>query len=148
MTEREMLIGMWDEMWTAYTWTPSWSKSFADLTPKQAAWKPATGRNSIWQNLNHISFWRETTMNRIAGKPPTEEVIKKCNFEEPAEVTDAAWNKALHRLEASHQLIRAGLADAKVPVERLQYLLPHDAYHLGQVMYLRALQGLPAIGYE
>jgi len=35
-----------------------------------------------------------------------------------------------------------------VPVEKLRYLLPHDAYHLGQVMYVRALQGLPAIGYE
>jgi hypothetical protein len=150
MTDREMLIQMWDEMWNSYTWIPGWSKSFSDLTPQQAAWKPAAdkSRNSIWQILNHIAFWRETTVNRLAGKPPTEEVIKKSNFEAPAQVTDAAWTAAQQRLERSHQAIRQALGDEKVPVEKLRYLLPHDSYHLGQVMYVRALQGLPAIGYE
>jgi len=148
MTDREMLIQMWDEMWNSYTWIPSWNKSFADLTAKQAAWKPDPKRNSIWQILNHIAFWRETMVNRLAGKPPTDEVVAKSNWESPAEPTDAAWREALARLERSHQAIRKALGDEKVPVEKLRYLLPHDAYHLGQVMYVRALQGLPAIGYE
>jgi len=148
MTDREMLIQMWDEMWNSYTWIPSWNKSFADLTAKQAAWKPDPKRNSIWQILNHIAFWRETMVNRLAGKPPTDEVVAKSNWESPAEPTDAAWREALARLERSHQAICKALGDEKVPVEKLRYLLPHDAYHLGQVMYVRALQGLPAIGYE
>ena len=148
MTDREMLIQMWDEMWNSYTWIPGWNKSFSDLTAKQAAWKPDPKRNSIWQILNHIAFWRETMVNRLAGKPPTDEVVAKSNWESPAEPTDAAWREALARLERSHQGIRKALGDEKVPVEKLRYLLPHDAYHLGQVMYVRALQGLPAIGYE
>ena len=148
MTDREMLIQMWDEMWNSYTWIPGWNKSFSDLTAKQAAWKPDPKRNSIWQILNHIAFWRETMVNRLAGKPPTDEVVAKRNWESPAEPTDAAWREALARLERSHQAIRKALGDEKVPVEKLRYLLPHDAYHLGQVMYVRALQGLPAIGYE
>ena len=148
MTDREMLIQMWDEMWNSYTWIPGWNKSFSDLTAKQAAWKPDPKRNSIWQILNHIAFWRETMVNRLAGKPPTDEVVAKSNWESPAEPTDAAWREALARLERSHQAIRKALGDEKVPVEKLRYLLPHDAYHLGQVMYVRALQGLPAIGYE
>jgi len=147
MTEREMLIQMSDEMWKSYTWIPGWSQSFADLTPQQAAWKPAPERNSIWQILNHIAFWRETVVNRLAGQPPTEEVINKSNWESPAEVTDTAWKAALARLERSHQAIRKAQGDESVPVEKLRYLLPHDAYHLGQAMYVRALQGLPAIGY-
>jgi hypothetical protein len=148
MTDREMLLQMWDEMWKSYTWIPGWTKSFADLTPQQAAWKPAPGRNSIWQNLNHIAFWRETTVSRLAGKPPTEDVINRSNFEEPSQITDAAWRAALERLEMSHQLIHKALSDPNVPLEKLRYLLPHDAYHLGQVMYLRALQGLPAVGFD
>jgi len=148
MTDREMLIQMWDEMWNSYTWIPGGNKSFSDLTAKQAAWKPDPKRNSIWQILNHIAFWRETMVNRLAGKPPTDEVVAKSNWESPAEPTDAAWREALARLERSHQAIRKALGDEKVPVEKLRYLLPHDAYHLGQVMYVRALQGLPAIGYE
>jgi uncharacterized damage-inducible protein DinB len=142
-----MLLQMWDEMWKNYTWIPAWSKAFSDLTPQQAAWKPAADRNSIWQHLNHIAFWRETTLNRLAGKPPTEEVINRCNFETPAQITDPAWKSAQQRLEKSHQAIRSALADEKNPVDKFQYLLPHDAYHQGQIMLLRALQGLPAIGY-
>ncbi|MGH7179505.1 MAG: DinB family protein [Tepidisphaeraceae bacterium] len=148
MTDREMLIAMWDEMWGSYTWIPGWQKSFADLTAQQAAWKPATERKSIWQHLNHISFWRETTVNRLANKPPSDAEMTRCNFEAPADVSDDAWKTAQARLEKSHQLIRTALGDEKVPVDKIRYLLPHDSYHLGQVMLLRAMQGLPAVGYS
>jgi uncharacterized damage-inducible protein DinB len=139
---------MWDEMWGSYTWIPSWTKTFGDLTPQQAVWKSGPQRKSIWQHLNHIAFWRETTLKKIAGKPPSDAECERGNFEEPTQVTDASWKASIARLEKSHQAIRAGLADEKIPVEKLQYLLPHDSYHMGQVMCLRALQGLPPIGYS
>src|SRR5437763_1110016 len=105
MTDREMLIQMWDEMWGSYTWIPAWAKSFSDLTPQQAAWKAGPGRVSIWQHLNHVAFWRETTLARLAGKPPTDDVITRGNLEEPTEVTDAAWRASVARLERSHQAL-------------------------------------------
>ena len=147
MTDREMLGKMWDDMWGAYTWIPGWEGSFADLSPQQAAWRPGEGRNSIWQHLNHICFWRETVLRRLKGDPPKDDEIARRNFEAPAEVNDAAWRAARDRLKRAHESIRAAIADENVPVDKLQYLLPHDAYHLGQVMLLRALQGLPAVGY-
>jgi len=148
MTDREMLVAMWTEMWDNYTWIPGWSKSFADLTPQQAAWKPAPARNSIWQHLNHIAFWREVTIDRLAGKgDPAKEVVERCNWEMPKDVNDAAWKSAQDRLARSHQAILKALQDPSAPVDKLKYLLPHDAYHLGQVMNLRAMQGLPAIGF-
>lgn len=30
-------------------------------------------------------------------------------------------------------------------LERLVYHLPHESYHMGQIMYLRAMQGLPPL---
>jgi uncharacterized damage-inducible protein DinB len=147
MTDRQMLAKMWDEMWGAYTWIPGWEPSFADLSPQQAAWRPGPGRNSIWQHLNHVCFWRETTLRRLKGDAPKDDEIARRNFEEPTEVSDAAWLAARERLKRAHESIRAAITDDNVPVDKVQYLLPHDAYHLGQVMLLRALQGLPAIRY-
>ena len=147
MTDREMLGKMWDEMWGAYTWIPGWEKSFADLTPQQAAWKPSPERNSIWQHLNHICFWRETVLRRLRNDSPGEAEIQKQNFLAPAEVTAEAWQAARERLKRAHEAIRAAIGDPQVPIEKLQYLLPHDAYHLGQVMLLRALQGIPPVGF-
>jgi uncharacterized damage-inducible protein DinB len=148
MTDRELLIAMWTEMWDKYTWIPGWGKAFADLTPQQAAWKPSPHRNSIWQILNHIAFWREVTVDRLAGKKdPAEDVMTKRNFEEPSDVSASAWQAAQERLRRSHEAMLTALNDPKAPVEKLRYLLPHDAYHLGQIMYLRALQGLPAISF-
>jgi len=148
MTDRELLISMWDEMWKSYTWVPAWSKSFADLTPQQAAWKPAADRNSIWQHLNHICFWREVTIRRLQNEAPDDAEVAKRNFETPADVSPAAWQATQQRLMKSYELIRNALANEKVPVEKVKYLLPHDAYHLGQVMLLRGLQGLPPVGYD
>src|SRR4051794_18141851 len=98
MTDRETLLQMWDEMWKQYTWIPAWSQSFADLTAAQAAWKPAAGRNSIWQHLNHVSFWRETVVRRLKNDPPTEAETTAGNFAEPTDVSDAAWRAAQSRL--------------------------------------------------
>ena len=147
MTDRELLLKTWDETWNSPTWFPSWKQAFAGLTPQQAAWKPAPKRNSIWQNLNHIAFWRETVVNRLAGKPPSEDEVNRKNFEEPSEMTDAAWTAAQKRFEDAHNGIRKAMADTNTPAEKFHYLLAHDAYHMGQIMYVRALQGLPAIEY-
>src|SRR5438477_7050392 len=124
MTDRETLGKMWEEMWGKYTWIPGWEKSFAGITAQQAAWKPAAERNSIWQHLNHIAFWREVTLRRLRGEKPSDDELNRGNFEAPSDVSDAAWKKAQDRLKRSHDGIRAALADEKVPVEKLQYLLP------------------------
>ena len=42
-------------------------------------------------------------------------------------------------------VMRYTLADSNTPLDRLKYHLAHDAYHLGQIMQLRGLQGLQAI---
>src|SRR5688572_1266931 len=56
---REYLIKTWDEGWEKSWWWPAFSVVFQDLTPQQAAWKPSPQRHSIWQILNHMTFWRE-----------------------------------------------------------------------------------------
>jgi uncharacterized damage-inducible protein DinB len=144
---REYLLKTWDEGWEKSAWWPAFSIVFQDLTPQQAAWKPAPQRHSIWQILNHMCFWREVCVRRVRGEKPPDDELERRNWEEPTEVTDQSWRQALARFEQSQRLVREALADESLELNQLRYLLPHDAHHVGQVTYLRAMQGLPPQQY-
>lgn len=45
----------------------------------------------------------------------------------------------------SARLGSAAIADAGHTLDRLQYVPYHDSYHVGQIMLLRALQGMKPI---
>jgi uncharacterized damage-inducible protein DinB len=144
--DRQMLAKWWGQAWNEGLWAAAWSRSLQGLTPEQAAWSPAPERHSIWQMVNHMAFWREHELGLLAGQPrASQEEIAAGNFAKPTEVSRQAWESTVARLERSQQAIAAALAEPSTNIDRLRYLLPHDCYHFGQISYLRALQGLPAI---
>lgn len=141
-----MAVRMWEEAWTEGLWHATWEKALDGLTPSQAAWKPYPARHSIWQIVNHILFWQDYSLRLISGNKPAQEEVERGNWPDPAEISEDAWSEARRRFAESHQKMRDAMqtADAK-GLERLIYHLPHESYHFGQIMYLRALQGLPPI---
>jgi len=144
--DRHELLGLWNRHHTENTWVTAWSKSVAGLTPEQAAWKPGPGRHSIWQLVNHMVFWREYHVaRRRGGATLPEDEIARRNWEEPAEVSGDAWAAALGRFESSHAAIAGLIADPEIPFGVHVYPLTHDCYHVGQIMHLRAMQGLAPI---
>ena len=148
MDERQFLLKTWDDTWDKSWWWPAFSVAFPDLTAAQAAWKPAPQRHSIWQILNHMILWRQVCVRRARGEKPSHDEIDRRNWEEPPDPTDAAWRDALARLERSHRQVHEALADESLEIDHLRYLLMHDVHHLGQVTYIRALQGLPPHKYR
>ena len=136
------------ELRTDGLWITALGEAVASLTPQQAAWKPAPSRHSIWQIVNHVCIWREFTLTKFDGRPgPAREQMDSQNFVLPSDVKAPAWDAAVARLRKSHDEIRAAIASKTQSEarERLFYHLGHDCYHLGQIMYLRALQGLAHI---
>ncbi|MGD9690809.1 MAG: DinB family protein [Phycisphaerales bacterium] len=144
---RDALRTMWDQSWAEVTWVAPWVKAIEGLTPEQAAWSPAPGRHSIWQIVNHVCFWREVTMTKLdpSRTSPRAEDAATLNFEPPAAITSGAWEQTRTRFKKSHDDLAAMLSRPDASTERPAGHLVHDAYHLGQIMYLRALQGLPKI---
>jgi len=143
---REMLLELWKNWWDGDIWIAPWSKAIDGLTPQQAGWQPAPERHCIWQNVVHVTFWRTYTLRVIANQPkPSSEDVEAGNFAMPAVLDDSTWRAARSALKTSHDQIAAAMANPQVSLDRLKYHLAHDAYHLGQIMQLRALQNLPAI---
>ena len=140
---RDELQQLWRASWDGEGWIASWRGACADLSAAQAGWKPSPDRHSIWQNVNHVIFWRDFTSCIAEGRPkPSQEQTERLNFADRAELTDAAWRKTLADLEKSHRDIEAIIGDQNRSIDRVKHHLSHDPYHLGQIMLLRALQGL------
>ena len=144
--DKQAMVEQWDEFNKKNTWFAGIENAFDGLTPQQAAWKPDSNRHSIWQILNHISYWREVVAKRTASdwQPPDDEVARM-NWEEPSERSESAWRTSRERLTRSHQTIRNVLESGALTWEKFKYILPHDAYHVGQATYVRAMQGLKPI---
>lgn len=134
--------------------------SVHDLTAAQAAWKPSPERNSIWKIVNHVSLWKEYSARRMAGEPPRPfGWAKEVDWQEILEVTEEAWRASVQRLRHAHAAVKAELAKrsdddlerplpgGRYPLYRIQSVAVHNAYHVGQIRYIRALQGVPTAPY-
>ncbi len=142
----EHLVEQWDLAWDGDGWHASWTKALGDLSALQAAWVPDGARHSIWQLVNHVVFWRNVTLNKAEGLPtPSEAECNQRNFEAPADVSEDAWSNTKQALEDSYRALRPILEGKKPGLDRAKYHLTHDAYHLGQIMHLRAMQGMKPI---
>jgi uncharacterized damage-inducible protein DinB len=146
--ERETLLAMWDEFWSEGLWFGSWTEAVLDLTPEQACYKPQEHVHSIWQLVNHVVFWRAETLKTLAGEArATPMQLERMNFAEAERPTKEAWAQALSRLKESHDGMRTAIADESKPLERMRYHLCHDSNHLGQILYIRRLLGLPPVSH-
>lgn len=144
--DRAALLKLWDQSWDEGIWVAPWSKAVAGLSARRAAWRPRAGRHSIWEIVNHVSVWREYTLMKLGRRRgPKREEMAGLNFVMPEKPTGAAWRASVRRLRRTHREVRAAIADRRAPLERLRYHLGHDCYHLGQIMYLRAMQGMKPI---
>jgi uncharacterized damage-inducible protein DinB len=136
---------MWDEAWEGGLWAAPWKQSLDGLTAEQAAWRPAAGRHSIWAIAAHICFWREHELRRLSGESVPKEEVERRNYEPLEDTSDAAWQDLRSRFAETHRQLAVAFADERSDIARIQYLVPHDNYHIGQIMTLRALQGLPPL---
>lgn len=160
MSERDFLLDLWNRHHNSNTWITGFAAAVSGLTPEQAAWTPGAGqaggqvpggagtnrRHSIWQIVHHMSFWREYHVSRTrTDKTLPDAEIERLNWLAPEAVTASAWEAAVARFAASHAAVADAIADEAFPLEKLPFILTHDAYHTGQIMTLRAMQGLPPV---
>jgi hypothetical protein len=147
--DRATIKKLWNDAWETGLGHAPWKSVLEGITPAQARWKPAPDRHSIWENVNHVSFWRETIAAAARGKPmPADDLIAKKNFEAPqseADATPGAWNAAKQRFATSYGAMSEVYSDPSTSHDWMWGLVGHDCYHVGQIMLLRGLQNVPAI---
>lgn len=127
-----------------------------DLSAEQALWRPAEGRNCIWENVRHITFCRRKVLNRVKGLPAPEAPDDGRSL--PDTVDEAHWRADLKALRDAQQELHDWFKNCQAE-DLLQKsedgtyhqfssragIISHDSYHTGQIAYIRALMGLAPV---
>jgi len=149
---KQILLEQHTACYDENNWFVSLKSALEGVTAAQAAWKPVGADNSIWENVNHLIFWNERWLQRYRGELNDPQDVENTGTFKSGE-TD--WQKTLEKLDAVMEEWRAKLktiTDEKLesPVNDA-YQAPwrsplaqqniHNAYHIGQILLLRKLQG-------
>ncbi|WP_164669680.1 DinB family protein [Virgibacillus doumboii] len=127
------------------------------LTAEQASWQPAKEGHSIWQIVNHLIFWNSRMLNQFQGKAQSEtNVDNDATFEMPEDTSDAVWQKTIEQIYSLFREMQetvsqlddsrfdelAGDERTSLKVVLGEDIAMHDSYHIGQILYIRKLQGI------
>lgn len=140
--DKNQVLELWNDMSKEGNWVPSIWDSLAGLTAEQAAWSPSPTCHSIWQEVAHIIFWRNVTIVRMAGGAgPDDETVLSDEFAASEMATEELWAETVENLDRTQSILALKISDPDVDISRMPYHLIHDAYHLGRITQLRAMQG-------
>ncbi|MEH7482887.1 DinB family protein [Neobacillus drentensis] len=134
-------------------WFVSFQSAIAGVTPKQAEWKKSESDNSIWELVNHLVFWNEYCLNQFKGIPnPKMEGNNDLTFfnkgdlgweETVARLNDVMtdWNETIQACEDDKLDEPFNPESKSLWITTLSSLTLHNAYHIGQIVTLRKIQG-------
>ena len=125
-------------------WFVPVSVALEGLTPEQASWKDRSGNHSIGQLANHLAFWNSQELAKFKGEKPA---AFSGNNEETFNNFDVkSWNAIVQKLDKVLSDWEKAVEDAdesrlKSWYSIIAHIGTHNAYHTGQIIYIRRLQG-------
>ncbi|HEX4544300.1 MAG TPA: DinB family protein [Candidatus Acidoferrum sp.] len=114
------------------------------LTAEQASWTDGKGNHSAGQLAYHIVYWNRRNLARLKG-----EQVEKFggNNDETFDKFDSkSWNETVQQLdkvmkELEKWVETADEAKLKDSAAVFTHISTHNAYHIGQIIYVRKEQG-------
>ncbi|HEX9737132.1 MAG TPA: DinB family protein [Thermoanaerobaculia bacterium] len=154
-SEIDLLLRFLDEGFDRKAWHgPNLTSALRGLTPEQASWRPATGRNCTWDLTLHCAYWKNVVRRRLGVDPEDRFPLPGSDWLPlPEPLDDAAWRSSLRLLKDEHRKLRAAVAGLTVAelyqpaapnrkrprIEHVRGIAAHDLYHAGQIRLLRRL---------
>jgi uncharacterized damage-inducible protein DinB len=153
MTLKAVLLEQLRSTHNKAEWFVPANTAVAGLTPAQASWTDKSGNHSVGQLANHLVFWDREALMRFKGEKPAK---FDGNNDETFNNFDAkSWDATVTQLDAVmtewEKAVEAA-DDQKIALwaSTIAHVGAHNAYHIGQMVYVRKLQGVwdPAKGVK
>jgi len=114
------------------------------LTPQQASWTDGSGNHSVGQLANHLIFWNRQELAKFKGETP--EKFSGNNDETFNNFDAKKWAETVQQLDqVMTDWERAVEAADDKKLEKwasvIAHIGAHNAYHIGQMVFVRKLQG-------
>lgn len=150
MNRIEFLINVLDSTFDKEIWYAPLKHAIEGVTAEQASWRPAVeATKTIWENVNHLIYYKERLVADLESREWTHKLSGDENFyltEQSNE--DKEWKKVIERAENVHRSLRQILSGTSVEEldqnsleGKLLDIFLHDAYHTGQIIQIRKMQG-------
>jgi uncharacterized damage-inducible protein DinB len=94
--------------------------------------------------VNHLAFWNSRSLEQFKGQKPS---AYNGNNDETFNSFDAkTWRETVQRLDEAMKAWEKAVAEAdetklKTSGSLVAHIGTHNAYHVGQIIYIRKLQG-------
>jgi len=144
-TLKSVLLAQLKSTHNAQEWFVPAIPALAGLTVEQAGWHPGGENHSIAQLVNHLTFWDRRQLAKFKGEPAGS--YDGNNAETFVPITDkAGWDAAVRGLDdvmTEWETVVEKADDAKLQswYGTIAHISAHNAYHTGQILYIRKQQG-------
>jgi hypothetical protein len=151
-TLRSILLSQLRSTHNQADWFVPVNTAVAGLTADQATWVPTNAAGKVDPNANHsvgmltyhLLFWNTNSLAKLKGEkaPP----VPSNNDETFNQFDAATWTKTVHDLDAVLTALEDLVAHADDTTlvkiaPTIANISTHNAYHTGQILYVRKLQG-------
>ena len=115
------------------------------LTAEQAMWSPGKGNHSVGQLAYHIWYWDNRSLQQFKGEKPAP--FDGNNNETFDNFTASQWDdlvKKLNQVMVDWEKAVESADDATLAknASLIAHIGAHNAYHIGQILYVRKLHGV------
>lgn len=114
------------------------------LTAEQANWTDGKGNHSVGQLVYHIVFWDERSLEKFKGQQQAK--FSGNNDETFTQFDSKDWSALVRRLDTvmtewEQAVQQADDAKLRAEASTIAHIGTHNAYHIGQIVYVRKEQG-------
>lgn len=143
-TLREVLLAELKSTHGAEEWFVPANIAVKGLTAEQASWTDGKGNHSVGQLAYHLVFWNRRNLQALKGEKP--EKFSGNNDETFDQFDTKKWNETVQQLddvmnELEKWVETADEAKLRESAQMLTHISTHNAYHIGQIIYVRKEQG-------
>lgn len=143
-TLRDVLLAELRSTHNSEEWFVPANVAVKGLTAEQASWKDAKGNHSVGQLAYHLVYWNRQNLARLKGETP--EKFSGNNEETFDKFDQKSWDDVVKQLDQvltdlENWVQTADEAKLKESARTFTHISTHNAYHVGQIIYVRREQG-------
>jgi uncharacterized damage-inducible protein DinB len=144
-TTRSVLLKELKSTHTEKDWFVPINVAIEGLTKEQALWKDKSGNHSVAELTYHLIFWNERELAKFKGEKEsafsgnneeTFDVIKQKSWDELVKKIDNVMKELEKLIETADE------AKLKEWYGEIANISTHNAYHTGQIIFVRKQQGV------
>lgn len=144
VTIKSVLLAQLKTTHNVKDWFVPATLAIAGLTPEQANWKDSSNNHSIAQLTTHLIFWNKQLLDKFEGRQP--DAFSGDNKETFSPVDKETWvaaQKKLDQILTEWETYIEKTDDAVLMkwYDTISHIATHNAYHIGQILYIRKMKG-------